>query len=222
MESSADKVNAVRVRSFVPGDREAVRQIALSTAMMGNPADIFFDGGDVLADALTSYFTDHEPGSSFVAESDGRVVGYIIGARDTRAMDVFFQKRLLLPLLGKVITSGLLLRRKNLYLMVQFIKAVLTGRMQIPDFYSEYPATLHINLVAQARGTGAGGQLMDRYLEYLKAQGICGVRMATMSEAAGKFFESREFKVLYRSSRPYFHHIIGRDVPLLIYGRKLT
>lgn len=62
---------------------------------------------------------------------------------------------------------------------------------------------------------------MASYLGLLRKNGVSGVRMATMSEDAGRFFEHQGFKLLYRSSRPYFHHILGRDVPLLVYGRFL-
>jgi GNAT superfamily N-acetyltransferase len=221
MESSADTVNRMIVRPFAANDRAAVRRIACATAMMGEPSHLFFDGEEVLADVLTAYFTDQEPGSSFVAESGGVVVGYIIGAKDTRAAEIFFQRKLVWSLWTRIISCGLLLKRKNWMLCLQLLRAALTGRLMIPDLARDYPATLHINLLPEARGTGIGGKLMDRYMEYLGANGIPGVRMATMSESAAAFFETRGFKLLHRSSRPYFAHILGRDVPLLIYGRRL-
>lgn len=221
MASSATQINSVEVRAFVKQDRAAVRKIALNTAMAGQPSAAFFDGDDLLADALTGYFTDHEPGSAFVAVMNAEVVGYIIGARDTRSMDSRFTRELMLPLIWKVVTQGLLLRRKNILFVYQVIVAAFSGRLWAPDLSEEYPATLHINLLSQARGTGVGGRLMEAYLDYLRSNNVPGVRMATMSEAAGQFFERQGFSLLYRSSRPYFHHILGKDVPLLIYGRRL-
>ncbi|MBF0386773.1 MAG: GNAT family N-acetyltransferase [Candidatus Omnitrophica bacterium] len=221
MAHSFVEVNELRVRPFLLTDRLSVRQIALSTAMSGSASSAFFDGDDFLADALTLYFTDHEPQSCFVLEQQGTVAGYILGACSTLVMDVVFSRQILLPLIGKALIQGLLLRRKNLAFLYQVMMAALSGRLWAPDFSRDYPATLHINIALAVRGHGAGALLMRAYLEYLSQHGVVGVRMATMSEAAGRFFERQGFKLLYRSSRPYFHHILGVDVPLLIYGKRL-
>lgn len=221
MASAAPQINDAQVRAFSAGDRAAVRSIALATAMAGKPSSAFFDGDDFLADALTGYFTDHEPQSCFVAEIDGAVAGYIIGAINTHTMDSVFNRRLLMPLIVKALSGGLLFRKKNIFFLYQTLRAALSGRLWAPDFSQEYPATLHINLLSHARSSGVGGLLMRTYLALLKRQGVPGVRMATMSEDAGSFFAHQGFTLLYRSSRPYFSHIIGRDVPLLIYGRRL-
>jgi hypothetical protein len=94
------------VRQYEPRDREAVRHIAVATALAGRPAALFMDGDDLLADGLTAYFTDYEPGSCFVAEMNGRVVGYIIGSVDTRAMDRVVGRMITDFLSGKRICSS--------------------------------------------------------------------------------------------------------------------
>lgn len=220
MASSSAQVEGLVVRAFQPADRAAVRSIALATAMTGLPSSEFFDGDDLLADALTGYFTDNEPESCFVAEINGTVAGYLIGARDTRVMDACFNRKGLFPLIRKTLAGGYLFRRKNMLLLCQVMKAAVTGRLWVPDFSRDYPATLHINLLPSARGFGAGGRLMAAFLEYLSRNHVSGVRLATMSDKAGQFFASQGFHLLFRSSRPYFYHIIQRDVPLLVYGKR--
>ncbi len=212
----------MEIRPYRSFDREAVRRIALATAMMGRPSSLFFKGEDLFADALTQYFTDYEPESSFVAVADQGTVGYIIGARDTRVMEARSREKLLLPLIGKAWMSGTLLCKKNLRLLSQVILPAFCGRLAVPDFYEGYPATLHINLLSGVRGVGLGGKLIEAFLNYLRRMNVGGVHMATMSEAAGRFFVRQGFSLLYRSSRPYFHHVIGEDVPLLIYGKRLV
>ncbi|HQP91597.1 MAG TPA: GNAT family acetyltransferase, partial [Candidatus Omnitrophota bacterium] len=73
-------MNDITVRKFSPGDRQAVRDIAWDTAFMGETASVFFDDKEILCDFLTEYFTDFEPDPFFVAESGGRVVGYLAGS----------------------------------------------------------------------------------------------------------------------------------------------
>ncbi|MCA1808961.1 MAG: hypothetical protein LC725_05870 [Lentisphaerae bacterium] len=71
------------IRQYLPGDRPAVRRISYDTADAGRPADGFFPDRELLADLLTGYYTDYEPESLWVAEEQGRVVGYLAGALDT-------------------------------------------------------------------------------------------------------------------------------------------
>jgi hypothetical protein len=56
-----------------------VRGIAFQTGFMGDPADWYWRDFASFADIWTSYYTDREPESAFVAESNGRVVGYLFG-----------------------------------------------------------------------------------------------------------------------------------------------
>ena len=77
----------VTIRKYMPQDRSRVRKIAWDTAFMGRPASAFFEDQEVLEDFLTFYFTDYEPESCFVAESDNKVIGYLLGCLDSRKLD---------------------------------------------------------------------------------------------------------------------------------------
>ncbi|MBF0569335.1 MAG: GNAT family N-acetyltransferase [Candidatus Omnitrophica bacterium] len=208
------------IRKYRFSDRQTVRRISLETAMMGQPAAAFFDGNEVFADALTLYFTDHEPESCFVAQVDGKVVGCLTGARDTRCMDELSGRKILWPLLWKAACSGIFLKGRNIRVLLRSLWLALGGGFFLPDFYQDYPATLHINVLDGYRASGVGGKLMEAYLSYLQGEKVRGVRMATMSEQAGHFFQTQGFSFLYRSTRPYFREVLKRDVPFLIYGKK--
>jgi hypothetical protein len=69
----------ITIRPYRVADREAVRGIAFQTGFMGDPADWQWRDFGSFADIWTSYHTDREPKSAFVAESEGRVVGYLLG-----------------------------------------------------------------------------------------------------------------------------------------------
>jgi GNAT superfamily N-acetyltransferase len=210
------------IRPYEPRDRSAVRFISLSTAMMGEPAAHFWDGEEVLADLLTRYHTDFEPQSSFVAEMDNNVIGYLIGALDTVQADRISFFRVIWPTFFKALFTGSFLKKKNWQLFQQVIPFALSGGYNIPDFSREYPATLHINILNGHRSLGIGAALMNAYMELLSAKKIKGIRMATMSEKAGDFFSRCGFQLLFQGRRPYFRHLIGKDVPLLVYGKILS
>ena len=213
--------SALIIRPYDPQDRTMVRTISLATAMMGEPSSRFFDGDDLLADLLTRYHTDFEPQSSFIAESEGKVVGYVIGATDIRRAAQISLFKIVLPVLFKALVTGAFLRKKNRLLLGQVIPFASSGGFGMPDFDREYPATLHINVLNGYRKLGAGSALMRAYLGLLSSKGVRGVHMATMSNMAGEFFAKNGFHLLFQGRRPYFRHLTGLDVPLLVYGKKL-
>lgn len=209
------------VREYRETDRESVRQICLATAMVGRPANLFFDGDEILADALTAYYTDHEPESCFVAESDGKVVGYLLSSTDTRAMDDVFWGKILWPLLGKAFHQRIFYSAKNWRFFGRVLSVALKGGYWLPSFADEYPAALHINILEEYRGKGAGERLVRKCLDYLGNRDVRGARLATMSERAGAFFQRYGFRLFYSSTRPYFQDVLKKDVPFRIYGRKI-
>lgn len=70
----------ISIRPFSPADRDAVRRICCDTGFSGEPVDPLFEDRETFADYLTRYYTDWEPESAFVAEDEGRVVGYLLGS----------------------------------------------------------------------------------------------------------------------------------------------
>src|SRR5438045_9410278 len=69
------------IRSYRPSDRAAVRKLCCDTGFLGDPIDPVFEDRELFADFLTTYYTDHEPESSFVLEIDGQIRGYLLGSR---------------------------------------------------------------------------------------------------------------------------------------------
>ena len=65
---------------------------------------------------------------------------------------------------------------------------------------------------------GVGSKLINVYLDYLKAQEVKGVHLATMSDNAGRFFSKLGFRLLFQGNRSYFRYFLGRNVPVYIYG----
>lgn len=209
------------VRKYKKEDRPWVREIAVNTAFIGESAAIFFDDKEIFADLLTRYFTDCEPGSCFVAEDNGLVVGYLTGAKDENILKKIFVSKILPPLLAGVVFKGIIFRRKNRIFILSYLRSVLKGEFNNPDFSGMYPATLHINLKEGFQNRGIGSRLMVAYLDYLVKEGVRGIHLATMSEKAGKFFVKNGFALLYTAPRSYFNYILHRDTPIYIYAKKL-
>jgi len=210
------------IRHYQLTDRGAVRRIAYDTAFFGNSAEVFFDSRELLEDLLTSYYLDHEPESCFVAESQGRVIGYLIGSKDYLALGKRAQGKVLPRLLGKSILQGALLKRKNFIFIIKLMRSFFRGELSSPDFSREYPAVLHINLADGFRNLGIGSRLMDAFFGYLARQKVKGVHLATFSENARRFYQRQGFTLLHTAKRTYFAYLLAKEVFCYTYGKKIT
>ena len=211
----------VVIRKFLSSDRSRVRQIAWDTAFIGKPASAFFEDEEFLKDLLTGYFTDYEPESCFVAESGNQVVGYLLGCRDSRKLDRVSMRFIAPRIVLQLICRNVLFRRKNIVFGLHMLKSLFKGELYSPDFSRDYPATLHINIADGFRRSGCGSQLMAAFLIYLKEHGIKGVRLATYSPDAGRFFRVNGFSLVFQKPRTYFRYILDRDISVFIYAKKL-
>lgn len=180
------------VRPYHPADRDAVRRIAHQTGYMGEPADWFWRDLPSFADIWTGYYTDREPGSAFVAERDGRVVGYLLGCERTgpasspaAALAHHTLRRLLFFRPG---TAGFLWR--SLFDTVR-ARHLPTGEL----LDARWPSHLHTNLLPAGRGRGLGAALMRAWLEHLRGVGSPGCHLATLAEnePAIAFFQRMGF-----------------------------
>lgn len=206
------------IRKYNSRDRSAVRRICCETALMGEPSAIFFDDDEIFADALTAYFTDYEPESCFVAEYGNNVIGYLFGAKDVRRMDKIFADKIAMSLFIKVLRRGALIRKKNVKFLSRVLLSLVKGEFKAPAFSKDYPATLHININKKCRMTGIGSKLINAYLDYLRAQEVKGVHLATMSDKAGQFFKKQNFQLLFQGDRSYFRYFLDKNIPVYIYG----
>lgn len=209
------------IRPYQNKDRESIRKIAFDTAFMGEPAGLFFSDQEVLADILTAYFTDHEPESLFVAESGGTIVGYLLGATDSARVSRIFRSNIMWPLVMKILKRGTLGQAKNIRQGWKYLSSYLKREFSTPDFYKDYPATLHINIAAGYRANGIGAKLIEAFLDYLSKEQVPGVRLGTISDRAAGFFEKQGFKSLAKKKHSYFRPILQRDLNYQVYGKRV-
>lgn len=213
--------SVINIRKFEAKDRQDIRRIVHDAAFMGEPASVFFDAREAMSDALTLYFTDYEPESCFVVDAGNKVVGCLIGTKDKIAAEKLISAKIGFRLLWDALISGAFLKKKNIVFIYNALLSMIKGEFRMPDFAKEYPAILHINIDKEYRGLGIGTRLIEAYLSYLRQKGVFAVHLATMSEKATQFFTKQGFVLLFSGKRSYFRHIIGKDVPLYVYGKKL-
>jgi ribosomal protein S18 acetylase RimI-like enzyme len=180
------------IRPYRPSDRERVREIAYATGYMGEPPDWYWRDQESFAEIWTAWYTDHEPESSFVAEQDHEVVGFLFGCLDSAVA----------PSPRSAVTAQLL--KRSLWLRpgtAGFFWRAIADTLRNPNLPSgelldpRWPSHLHINLLPEARGKGAGRGLMEAWIGRLRRLGSPGCHLGTLAEntRAIEFFRAMGF-----------------------------
>jgi ribosomal protein S18 acetylase RimI-like enzyme len=190
------------IRPYQPTDRAAVRAICCDTAFMGHPMDRFFDDREILADALSRYYTDFEPEKILVAEVEGKISGYFFGCTHSHNFRSTLRWRIAPMLAAKGFARGVLWRPGTRRFVFRVIGCSLKGKIRIPEVPPEYPAHLHINLLDSCRGHGLGVQLMETGLDSLRTAGAKGAHLQTLKQntRAVAFFRRCGFESIHEGS----------------------
>jgi ribosomal protein S18 acetylase RimI-like enzyme len=189
--------SSFRIRSYRPEDREAVRKLCCDTGFLGSPIDPVYEDRQLFADFLTTYYTDHEPESSFVIESEGEIRGYLLGCRKPLRNQLysFWQNvSLFLKALTRYFRYNERSRRFIRWTLVHGWREVPAAPRRVPHF--------HINLLPDARRMSTTRALMSAYLSYLYRSGekrVYGQIVTFESRRGEEMFERYGFKVLNRA-----------------------
>ncbi len=211
------------IRPYVPRDRDAVRQICCETADRGEPLERFFHDREAFADLVTRYYTDFEPGSVWVAEHDGTVVGYLTGCLDTGRYRRVLAWRVVPRAVLHAFLRGVFWSRKTWGAIIAGLRTWRHDGLRRRVALRQYPAHLHLNVQQGFRSQQVGHGLMERFLEGARAAGVRGVYAAVSGQnsAACRFFERMGFTTLgrYPVARP--DGGTGHLTFTVIYGQRL-
>jgi hypothetical protein len=185
------------IRSYRSSDREAVRRLCCRTGFLGEPIDPVYTDHELFADFLTTYYTDHEPESSFVLEIGGEICGYLLGSRRPFLNQLYsFQQNLVLGF------RALLRYRRYNDRSRRFVRWVLSnGWREVPAAPRRTPH-FHINLLPEARKMSTTRSLMSAYLSYLYRCGerhVYGQIVTFESRRGERMFERYGFRVMNRA-----------------------
>ena len=190
----------VIIRPFALTDRKTVRDICADTADKGEPVENFFPDRESVTDLLSVYYTDHEPQSLFVAEQDGKVVGYVMGCFDNRRYGLAMMWIIVPKALWKAFRNGVFFKEQFWGIMAGMMQnwpRLFAWRKK--SFHS-HEGHLHIGIAKDYRNQGIGEKLVDalsacarkRHVEVLVASVHDG------NPSAMKFFERAGFNVVER------------------------
>jgi len=179
MTEESDGSVVVRVAKTA-ADWHAVRTLCCETGNGGNPIDR--NRWPLFGDLWIGPYQRLVPTWTYVAEADGRVVGYLTGCPDTAAFRRARRFRVTLPLLVRIAvgrygwTSD---ARRTVRLALRLGRGVESRLApSMPSgFAHTYPAHLHMNVDAEYRRQGIGARLIERYARALAEAGVPGVHL---------------------------------------------
>ncbi len=213
-----DREDDWQIRPYQEHDRAAVWQLAADTAFFGAPIEAFLDDRTAFCEAFVAYYTDYEPEHLWVAEQNGHVVGYVSGGTNRRRAQVMVW-HILPRVIGRWLRGQYRVGRKTLRFVWHSFCAWL--QREVPGISSvRFPAHLHINVAATARGQGIGQALLRVCLARFWAEGVPGVHLHTTDQnrAACRLYERLGFRLLKARKTNLWNDLIGTPVENRAYG----
>ena len=204
------------VRPLRPDDREGVAAVAYATAFFGRSARRFFANERLFAELWVAPYFGGAGCCGFVAEANGRVVGYVLGSCDPARYRRFFLNRG--PgLVARALTGGYGALGNSAFYLVRTLR--YPSKHAAPR---DFPAHLHLNLLAEARGQGLGRALLEHQLSCLSAAGVAGVQLSTTAEneAAVALYAKLGFTPAHRYRSELWQPWLGREVEHLVLTRR--
>jgi ribosomal protein S18 acetylase RimI-like enzyme len=191
------------IRRYRDSDEAAMREICMRTAAGGGDARDLYRDQDLIPDIFAIPYTVLDPEFAFVADDGGHAVGYIVGTPDTTRFVTRFREQWLprvahlhIPPSGQfdfdTDPEG------SMATILHTPEGMLTPGL------TAYPAHLHIDLLPQAQGKGAGRALMTAFLAALNAAGVDAVHlsMTTSNTGARAFYDRLGFTEIRLPDQP--------------------
>ena len=212
------------IRRYTPADRAAIRMIACETADRGAPVEQFFHDRELFADLLTRYYTDHDLRALWVAEADGRVIGYVTGALAHRRYDRVMFGRVIPCAILNALARGLLGSRSVWRWAQAAWRTWRAGGFRSDASLRRYPAHLHVNILEGFRGQQVGRRLVERVIEQAREAGVSGVRAAVRADnpPSCAFFERMGFRPLSRHRVIFPLGSSYQAHETVVYGKRLN
>jgi len=159
----------MQIRPYAADDRADVADVCVRTGDGGEDATGLFSSDGLLPDIYALPYVDREPELAFVVDNGERVVGYILGAPDTRAFASWFSTEWwpsVADRYGRTSDSERAI-----------VASAGNPERMLVAAVDDYPAHLHIDLLPEAQGHGLGRRLVETLAAALAARGVTGLHL---------------------------------------------
>jgi ribosomal protein S18 acetylase RimI-like enzyme len=215
----------ISIRAYRPSDRDAVRKIAFDTADMGRSFEPLLDDPELLADFLTRYYTDFEPDSAWVAESNGSVIAYLLGCIDTARYQSIMFWRVLPAATVRAIATGTIFWPQLWRLLSGLITRMILESFSFKQAARHRGAHLHVHIRDGFRGRHIGDKLVSLFESKAQASGVKQIcaRVREDNARARAFFERLGYRPISSSLPIVYTYGKGESVHfrLITYAKEI-
>jgi ribosomal protein S18 acetylase RimI-like enzyme len=167
----------MQIRAYQPTDLGALYQICLETGDSGADATDFYQDPKLLGHFYAAPYGVLTPDLCFVLEDEQGVCGYIVAAADS----LRFAKRLETDWLPPLRQHYPMPAPDDQSRDAAMVRLIHKGYQPDPQLCREYPAHLHIDLLARAQKKGQGKRLMHALFAALRQKSVAGVHLGVGS-----------------------------------------
>jgi ribosomal protein S18 acetylase RimI-like enzyme len=180
------------IRAATPDDLPGAYKVCLQTGDSGRDATALYRDPELLGHVYVGPYVVGAPDLAKVVVDAGEIVGYLLAAEDTRRFERWAELHWWPPLRSRYpITDGDSPDD-------ELIRMIHEPPLAPENVVIDYPAQLHIDLLASLRGAGLGRNLIDGLIVTLRQRGAPGVHLEVGSDnrIAIDFYAHLGFKEL--------------------------
>ena len=167
----------VTIRKCRKSDAKGIMHVCYKCGYMGEDVSEYFLDEKLFGYLFCLYYPRYETEHCWVAEDKGKVVGYILGTPDSKRQWRRFLAKMGWRILFRVLFIVPHRYRQDFKLFFHLMRLPRSG----PDIDvdEEYPAHLHIDILADYQRQGIGGQLMQKFEDHMRDLSIKGIHLGT-------------------------------------------
>jgi GNAT superfamily N-acetyltransferase len=190
---------SIKIRSSLEReDWRFIREVCCLTGKGGDP--IAVERRPFFAEEWVGPYEKLRPEYGYVAEMGGVKMGYLTGCPETSVFQKEKKWLFDLPLFLRAKFGGFTKNGDRDRFVDRFLGKSLGPEDCFPKeitraVLDEFPAHLHMNLIAAARGRGIGRALIERYRRDLAEEGVPGIHLYCGKEPL-PFYQSVGFRLL--------------------------
>jgi ribosomal protein S18 acetylase RimI-like enzyme len=167
----------MQIRPYQPSDLPALYQICLETGDSGADATTLYQDPKLLGHFYAAPYGVLEPDLCFLLEDEFGVCGYIVAVANSEDFSKRLETDWFLPLRQQYPMPDPNDQSRD----AAMIRLIHKGYQPDPQICLEYPAHLHIDLLARAQKKGQGKRLMHTLFAALRQKNVSGVHLGVGS-----------------------------------------
>lgn len=189
------------IRQAQLSDMPYLYHVCVRTGNSGKDATELLSDEFIVGHYFAAPYLHFELETCFVLEYNNVPVGYILGASDTKIFNDWMNKNWL-PQIRRYYPVDKKLKTD----LEKFLFDIINTDCSFPDFLSDYPSHLHIDLLPVAQKKGFGKKMMATFIDRLKEKGSEGLHLSVGERNlnAIAFYKKLGFSELRRESGSVF------------------